>query len=320
MAAGAKAKSGGLKAKIETQLRRWPWLWHVYEAWDHLKEHNGTQYSAAITYFSFLALFPLLLLAASIAGFVLSSRPASAAGRCSTRSPQNIPGDFGQQLTKSIKTAISNRTGVGIIGLAGVLLTGLGWVNNLRQAIDAVAGHERQQENFLVNRGRNLMILAGLGLGVLISIGLTIVGTAVTDQLLRSVGLEHATGVSFVLTVGGIVVALIGDLLIFWWVLVQMPKLGVAPPHRDQGCHPRRGRVRGPQAGRHLHDRAQLQEPDAGPVREPAGGAHLDRAGVALSAVLRRLDDDRQGLAQSLNSFARPAARRVERRVSRCAD
>lgn len=63
---------------------------------------------------------------------------------------------------------------------------------------------------------------------MLISVGLTVIGTAVTDQLLHSVGLQHVAGVSFVLTAGGIVVALIGDLLIFWWVLVQMPKLGVS--------------------------------------------------------------------------------------------
>jgi membrane protein len=228
MATGGQAKkSGGFKAKIETQLRRWPWLWHVYEAWEHLKKYNGTQFSAAITYFSFLALFPLLLLAASIAGFVLSS-DKHLQQELFDKIAQNIPGDFGTTLTNSVKTAISNRTSVGIIGLAGVLLTGLGWVNNLRQAINAVAGRERQQENFLVNRGRNLLILAGLGLGVLISVGLTVIGTAVTDQLLHSVGLQHVAGVSFVLTAGGIVVALIGDLLIFWWVLVQMPKLGVS--------------------------------------------------------------------------------------------
>ena len=68
MATGTKSsaqsggiKAGGLKAKAETQMRRLPWVWHAYEAWNNLKDRNGTQYSAAITYFSFLALFPLLL-------------------------------------------------------------------------------------------------------------------------------------------------------------------------------------------------------------------------------------------------------------------
>ena len=69
----ATSKSGGLKAKLETKLRQWPWAWHAYQGWTTLKSRNGTQYSAAITYFSFLALFPLLLLAAAITGFVLSS-------------------------------------------------------------------------------------------------------------------------------------------------------------------------------------------------------------------------------------------------------
>jgi membrane protein len=221
------AKPGGIAAKVELQLHRWPWLWHAYQSWNRLKAHNGTQYSAAITYFSFLALFPLLLLAASITGFVLSS-DQHLQRQLLDNITANIPGDFGVTLTKSIKSAISNRTGIGLIGLAGVLLTGLGWVGNLRQAINAVAGNEPLKEKFLTGKLRNLLILGGLGLGVLVSIGLTVVGTAVTDQILRAAGLEHTTGVSFVLTAGGIVLSVVGDLVIFWWVLIQMPRLGVS--------------------------------------------------------------------------------------------
>lgn len=208
-------------------MRRRPWIWHAYQAWNHLKARNGTQYSAAVTYFSFLALFPLLLLAASITGFVLSSNH-HLQQELFDKITANIPGDFGATLTKSIKTAINNRTGIGLIGLAGVLLTGLGWVGNLRRAIAAVAGVEPKKEKFLANRLRNLAILAGLGLGVLISIGLTVVGTAVTDQILRSLDLDHVTGVSFVIKAGGIVLSLLGDLVIFWWVLVRMPPLKIA--------------------------------------------------------------------------------------------
>ena len=230
----ATSKSGGLKAKLETKLRQWPWAWHAYQGWTTLKSRNGTQYSAAITYFSFLALFPLLLLAAAITGFVLSS-DQHLQTELFNQIAKSVPGSFGETLTKSIKTAISNRAGIGIIGLVGVLLTGLGWVGNLRQAIGVVAGQEPVEEKFLPSRLRNLLILGGLGLGVLISLGLTIVGTAVTDQILRSVGLEHATGISFVITAGGIVLSLIGDLVIFWWVLIQMPRLQVARPVAIKG-------------------------------------------------------------------------------------
>jgi membrane protein len=176
----------------------------------------------------------LLLLAASITGFVLSS-DHHLQQQLFDKIAANIPGDFGATITKSIKSAINNRTGIGLIGVAGVLLTGLGWVGNLRQAISAVAALEPTKEKFLPGKLRNLAILAGLGLGLLVSIGLTVVGTAVTDQILRSLDLDHVTGVSFVVTAGGIVLSLIGDLLIFWWVLVQLPRLKVARPVAVRG-------------------------------------------------------------------------------------
>lgn len=223
----ATTKPGGLKGRFAALQQRWPWLGHAYRAWTQFKSRNGTQYSAAITYFSFLALFPLLLLAASIAGFVLSS-DRHLQQELLDKITSNIPGTFGSTLTTSIKSAINNRTGIGLIGLAGVLLTGLGWVGNLRQAIIAVAGIEAPKEKFLAGKLRNLLILGGLGLGVLVSIGLTVVGTAVTDQILRAAGLEHTAGVSFVVTAGGIVLSIVGDLVIYWWVLIQMPRLEVS--------------------------------------------------------------------------------------------
>ena len=121
---------------------RRPALQHIVDAWKLLQENNGNQYAAAITYFSFLALFPLILLAVSITGFVLHSHPA-AQQSLFDHITANVPGDLGTTLKTSISTAIKARTSVGIVGLVGVLLTGLGWIGNLRAAIDAVWGRRR---------------------------------------------------------------------------------------------------------------------------------------------------------------------------------
>ena len=44
-----------------------------------------------------------------------------------------------------------SRTGLGVVGLIGVLLTGLGWIGNLRSAIDGVWGREPAKVNFLLS-------------------------------------------------------------------------------------------------------------------------------------------------------------------------
>jgi membrane protein len=214
------------KVRQDELLHRWPWVWHVIHAWNQFKARNGTQYSAAITYFSFLALFPLLLLAAAITGFVLHS-DQHLQQELFDKIAENVPGEFGSTLTKSIQTAINARTGLGVVALAGVLVTGLGWVSNLRQAIDSAAGITPRKQNFLVGRLRNLLVLAGLGVSVLVSLGLTVVGTAVTSQILSRLGISHEVGISLLVKAAGIALSVLGDMVVLYWLLVRLPALAV---------------------------------------------------------------------------------------------
>ena len=207
--------------------KRRPGLQHIVDAWKLLLENNGNQYAAAITYFSFLALFPLILLAVAITGFVLHAHPA-AQQSLFDHITSTVPGDLGRTLKTSISTAIKARTSVGIVGLVGVLLTGLGWIGNLRAAIDAVWGRRAApKRNFVLTKLMNLLVLAGLGFGTLLSLGLTVVGTSLTDQVLRAVNLDGVAGVHYLVKILGLALAVAGDVLIFWWLLVRLPDMPV---------------------------------------------------------------------------------------------
>jgi membrane protein len=224
----ARIKSSATERWTAAQAR-WTWLRHAVAAWRRLRDNNGNQYAAAITYFSFLALFPLLLLAASIIGFVLHADP-SAQQAFFAHLTDNVPGPLGETLKKSMQAAIDSRASIGVVGLVGVLLTGLGWVGNVRAAIDAVWGRTRAKVSFVRAKVANLLVLAGLGLGAALSIGLTVIGTSVTDQLVRAVGLDHVSAATVLLKLLGIALAVAGDLLIFWWVMVRLPQVDL--PHR----------------------------------------------------------------------------------------
>jgi membrane protein len=206
--------------------QRHAWLRHAAGAWSLMQRNNGNQYAAAITFFSFLALFPLVLLAVSIIGFVLHSDP-HLQRQFFNHLTDNVPGPLGKTLKQALQAAIKNRSGVGIIGLAGVLLTGLGWVGNLRAAVDAVWGRTPPALNFVKTKVLNLMVLAGLGLGAVVSVALTVVGTSVTDQILRAMSLDSVPGATVLLKVLGILLAVGGDMLIFWWVLIRLPQMDV---------------------------------------------------------------------------------------------
>ncbi len=202
-------------------------LRHVAAAWNLLSENHGGQFAAAITYFSFLALFPLLLLAAAVTGFILHAHPAAQQSLLN-HITANVPGDLGKTLKSSVNTAITQRTGVGIVGLLGVFVSGLGWIGNLRAAINAVWGATPVKDNFFILKLKNLLVLVGLGLGVLVSLGLTAAGTALTDQILRVLGLDHVAGGRTLVTGLGLLLAIVGDIAIFWWMLVRLPAVRVA--------------------------------------------------------------------------------------------
>jgi membrane protein len=217
---------GALRAAVSTRWtrvkQRRPAVRHAAEAWQRLSRTNGNLYAGAITFFSFLALFPLLLLAAAVLGYVLHANPATEL-KLLEKITSAAPGSAGETLRSSVKAAIDARAAVGVVGLVGVLATGLGWIGNLRAAIDAVWDRGQVSRNPITSRLVNLGILAGLGIGSLISIGLTAVGSAVTEQLVSLLNLSHAPGVTILLKVVGYILAVAGDMVIFFFVLVGLP-------------------------------------------------------------------------------------------------
>jgi len=221
-----------LSAWWSDQRERHWWLNHVVLAWQTYKKNHGDFFAAAITYFSFLALFPAILLAVSIAGFVLQ-HDQHLQNELFTNIEKNLPGSFGTTVHDAVQQAISARTGVGIVGVLGLAYTGLGWVANLRAAIVGVWGHAPVKVAFLKAKLLDLLVLGGLGLGVVLSVGLTAVGTSLTHQVTRKLDLP---GGSVLVTVLGLAIPVVGDMLVFSWVLVRLPKASVPRPILIRGA------------------------------------------------------------------------------------
>ncbi|MFL6128550.1 MAG: YihY/virulence factor BrkB family protein [Mycobacteriales bacterium] len=221
------AVGGGLKDRVTGRLRRErqrrPWLDHLIRAYRRYKSANGDHLAAAITYFSFLSLFPLILLGISVTGFVLANN-VGLQQELQDLIRQNVPGDLGRQLSDSVQSLIANRRAIGVVGLLGVAVGGLGWIGNLRTALQLVWSCEQVEENFVKAKLGDLLVLVGLGLGILLSVALTAGGTAAADQLVRAAGLEGVVGMGTLTTVLGYALALTADTVIFAWLFVRLPR------------------------------------------------------------------------------------------------
>ncbi|MBY6538798.1 inner membrane protein YhjD [Rhodococcus sp. BP-349] len=211
-------------AIIEERRRRWPWFDHLARAGSVYQQQKGDYYAAGITYFSVLALFPLLMVAFAVVGFVLASRP-DLLTELQSQIAENVPGSFAGTINELVSSAIESRTSVGIIGLLGALYAGLGWTANLREALTAMWETPHEAGSFLATKAKDLGALLGLGLALVISLGLSAVASgSVVPALLKAVNLDGVPGVGVAVQIASFALAIAATWALFVWVIARLPR------------------------------------------------------------------------------------------------
>jgi membrane protein len=137
-------------------------LWLARERYN---EVHGARLAAAIAYYGFFAAFALGLLAVSVLGFVLAGNRSAVAA---------VNGYLAQNLPFLKTSDIANaRQAVGVIGLAGLVLAGIGWVGGMSSAQRAVWRLDQEPGNVVIRRLVDLAMLVGLGLLLALSLWVT---------------------------------------------------------------------------------------------------------------------------------------------------
>jgi membrane protein len=208
---------------LTRQRRQRPWLDHLVRAGEAYTERYGNHYAAAITYFSVLSLFPLVMISFAVAGFALAGNDALLT-EMRNGITESVPSGLNTLITDLINAAIENRGTVGIVGLLAALYSGLGWMSNLRDALTAQWGQENKQRPFVSTTVKDLLALLGLGLALAVSFGLSAAGGGLGSWLLGLVGLDDDAWALFLLRLATIVLALAANWLVFLWVLSRLPR------------------------------------------------------------------------------------------------
>src|ERR1700689_4806308 len=163
-------------------------------------DDQAGQLAALIAYYGFVSLFPLLLVLVTVLGFVLEGDPKDQASVL-----HSALGQFpiiGDQLQSNIHS-LKGSAGALAIGVVGLLLGGLGIVGVTQNAFQQVWHIPRKHRpNFLAWRLRGLGLLAVLGVLLIVS---TVAAGYVTAQTAGPVAV-----------VGGVLVALVFNLLLFF--------------------------------------------------------------------------------------------------------
>jgi membrane protein len=217
------------KPGILDRLRaRYHWFDHVMRAQDRYQKSKGDFYAAGITYYTIFALFPLLMVAFSVMGFVLASRPDTMAD-IQNRIKSVVSGDLGQQLVNLIDSAIDSRTSVGLIGLAAAVWVGLGWMNNLREALSQMWDQRDGEKGFVRTKLSDLLALLSAFVAIAVTIALTALGDAsVLSSVLGWFGVQDFPGLSFGLRVAAIAVSVLVSWLLFTWTIARLPRESIS--------------------------------------------------------------------------------------------
>ena len=210
------------KAVLAGVREKRPFLDHLIRAFGRYQADAGDRQAAAVTFFGFLSFFPILALATSILSYVLGD---DAVGTVVREVNAYAPGLAEQLGLKEILTDNKKAGAAGAIGLVGLLYSGLGWVDALREAIRAIWHHNVKEGNFLVKKAKDVVILAGLGVTVVLSIGISAATGAFTGFAFETLGVEKtfvATGLAKLVGFGlGILTSAALFLFLFW----RLPKV-----------------------------------------------------------------------------------------------
>lgn len=170
---------------------RWPWLHRILSVNERFGAVGGGPLSSSIALATFVSLFPLLLVSIAVIGFVSSGDEGFT--RTLIRD-LGLEGRAAQVFEDAISTAEDSRRAASVIGLGGLLWSGLGVVGSLQTGLNAawqVTGRGILDKLFafrwLLGAGLLFLATAALGpalawlpgalkpAGVLVGIGLTVV-------------------------------------------------------------------------------------------------------------------------------------------------
>jgi membrane protein len=213
-----------IRARVSSGIgavrRKRPFLDHLMRAYSRYSEDAGDRQAAAVTYFGFLSFFPLVVLAFSITGFLVDAFP-SVQEHVTKAFNDYLPGLSDKLDVASIGNA---KVATGIVGIAGLLWAGLGWVDALRDAIRTMWHHETDAGNIAVKKLNDILVLAGLGSLLLLSTVVTGGASSAAGFVLDRIGASGLLA-HVLLTVFGLALGVCVDVLVFLFLFTRLPRL-----------------------------------------------------------------------------------------------
>ncbi|QXC62387.1 YihY/virulence factor BrkB family protein [Aquihabitans sp. G128] len=190
-----------MNEKLRALGRRWPWLGRALDVQDRVGEINGGFAASAITVSVFIAIFPLLLVAIAVVGFVAHG-DTEVTGKIIDN--LGLTGTAAQTMRDAIGRASDSRQAASIVGLLGLAWSGSGVAVALQQGVRA-PWQERSEGIKDRLLGMAWLVVAGIGFAAVLALG------GILNFLPDQVPVALAA-------LGAIAVGLLAEVGLFWWM------------------------------------------------------------------------------------------------------
>ena len=201
-----------------------PWVAHILRTVERFNVRGGALFAAAIAYFSVLSLVPVLMLAFSVLGLVLTVSSPELLTYLEQWLTTNLDtyGDLSKALVPVIASALSGWAAVLGVGLVIGFWTGANWIGNLKRACRALMREDYDNPpkqlvlplDLLVNFGALLVLFVGIAVSWAASTVSTVLGKEVGQWL----GVSGQLGWTVLIRGVGLLLSLALGTLLFWWM------------------------------------------------------------------------------------------------------
>lgn len=170
---------------------RWPWLGTLLDVQEKVGETNGGRVASSVTLMFFVSLFPLVLVVSAVVGF-LSAGDADTTG--DIIDALGLTGRAADTMADTITNAEQSRRTASVVGLAGLLWSGLGVTAAISHAVRTpwqrkLTGMQMRLNGLLWILGGGVTFVGALGAGALLNLTPEVVPRAVTSAGLVLLGL-----------------------------------------------------------------------------------------------------------------------------------
>ena len=213
------------------ELKQVPAVAHVLRMNTRYTTRLGNQFAGAITYFSLLAMVPILMFALSACGFTLTVLHPDLLERVQAAimvQLQGAPADLQAKLTGLIEGLLQNWASVGLVGLFSSIYTSAGWAGNLKSAVRAqtrpLFDMKERKHFIIVEILLNFAILLGLLSILVATFALAAMATSLTNMIVHWLSLDNAPGIGVLLRTAGPVLSAIVGWVMFVYLYKVLPE------------------------------------------------------------------------------------------------